>query len=100
MPLPADRCRCHDARCPERDSCLRWIERFPMRGQWVVQSDSLRAPGYDGRCINHLSGRPRACITSDVAQPPPKGGPPAGGVDNTGSERRLEPLPRARARNS
>lgn len=25
--LPYDVCRCHALRCPERESCLRWLDR-------------------------------------------------------------------------
>jgi len=25
--LPSDPYRCHDSGCPERETCLRWIER-------------------------------------------------------------------------
>lgn len=25
--LHADDCRCHDAGCPERETCLRWLDR-------------------------------------------------------------------------
>ena len=25
--LRADECRCHDAGCPERETCLRWVDR-------------------------------------------------------------------------
>ena len=27
MTLPRDIARCHDSKCPEREECLRWIER-------------------------------------------------------------------------
>jgi len=27
MTLPASYARCHDAACPQRTSCLRWLER-------------------------------------------------------------------------
>ena len=27
--LPYDVCRCHDAACPERTECARWLQRAP-----------------------------------------------------------------------
>lgn len=38
--LPYDICRCHDAGCPQRESCLRWLCRTD-EGDHIVQSPSL-----------------------------------------------------------
>jgi len=39
MPLPDDICRCHDADCPERLDCRRWLER--AQGARLAGTDSL-----------------------------------------------------------
>lgn len=43
QPLPGNVCRCHDAECPERASCLRWIHRDTGPGP-SPHSWSLRQP--------------------------------------------------------
>ena len=54
-PLTDDICRCHDGGCPERESCLRWIDRHEG-GPRVVAAGSLYP--YDqplGQpCTNHI----------------------------------------------
>jgi hypothetical protein len=41
--LPYDICRCHNAGCPERETCLRWLDRRieTKNGEWTVHSGSL-----------------------------------------------------------
>ena len=36
--------RCHDATCPRRERCLRWLER-DVGNRWVPMHSSLRQPG-------------------------------------------------------
>jgi len=45
--LPHDICRCHDAACPERETCRRWTERETAHGWCGVHSQSMRLPGDD-----------------------------------------------------
>lgn len=39
--LPDDICRCHDEHCPEREGCLRFLQRN-VGGVHVVQASTLR----------------------------------------------------------
>jgi hypothetical protein len=39
--LPDDVCRCHDKTCPERKSCLRFLQRN-SGGEYVVHADTMR----------------------------------------------------------
>lgn len=41
MILPADVCRCHDAGCPERQACQRWVYRDHPKGEMLAQCASL-----------------------------------------------------------
>ena len=40
MPLLDDICRCHDADCPERLDCRRWLERA-QGGERLANAESL-----------------------------------------------------------
>jgi hypothetical protein len=54
MTLPHDTARCHDSRCPQRQSCLRWLERNSP-GERISHHPSLRpfSPFADS-CANHI----------------------------------------------
>lgn len=45
-PLPADICRCHDARCPDRTNCLRWLDRDGANARVFAQSLAERGTAY------------------------------------------------------
>ena len=46
MLLPAVIFRCFDSRCPEREQCWRWTERFSSQARAATHYN----PGPDGHC--------------------------------------------------
>lgn len=53
--LANDVCRCHDAVCPERNVCQRWIDReYLPHAVRVVHAASLGAPLADGQCAARI----------------------------------------------
>lgn len=55
MTLLADVCRCHDAACPQHESCRRWLERDkPPAAVRLVHASSLRDPELLGFCAAYI----------------------------------------------
>lgn len=50
--LLADICRCHDAECPQRGDCLRWIER-KTGADWTPHQATFR--NGDGVCKDKIA---------------------------------------------
>lgn len=44
--LDSDTCRCHDAECPKREQCMRWLARNDI-GLWISHTNTLRKTNED-----------------------------------------------------
>lgn len=53
MTLPYDICRCHDSKCPERETCERWLQR-ETEYTYQVHSESMRILKPDGKCQHRI----------------------------------------------
>lgn len=54
LPLPPDNIRCHDKTCPEREQCLRWLDR--TNPEATIHSVLWRKEGQP--CVHRLPSEP------------------------------------------
>jgi hypothetical protein len=60
MRLPYDICRCHDEDCPQREDCLRWLDR-KKSGARTSHVDTMRPWRIGEKCLLKIGKETEKC---------------------------------------